>query len=484
MANGDVLINIIANNKQFNQALQGTKKQLNAFSSAVQGAMSNVKKAMQSVSQGVMNVRDNYQKAMKDSSKAVGKTTDQINRQRKGFPAWALSIMFFGMMLKRVFDTIWRSSTQTFRDVMNSVEGTTNAFDKLEGAMTWLKFIAGQALEPLAEAFIPIILAIADWISENEELFRNLVLITGIVGVLFLGIGQLALGFAAIKSLLTTAIIPIFKGIGVLLSAKILPIILILAAVALVLYAAWKENFLGIQQIVGNVFETVWGIIKDVVKFIVVLFQDLIRFFRALFRGDFKEAFGIFINIARNTFITLARLIIRLVGLTVNNTIALWNSLVGATRKVARLMMQNLIDILLKPAETLVNNLASILSRLPGGPPKWITNIQRGMSNVRKTAEDMADSVADSIKEVDKIDINPLLDRVGEVQSFNSLTGRQSESKGILDSIVGAGKNLFNPSQGGSSTTIDNSVNNISIDSTMSGSPEFKEFLEAYRRAV
>lgn len=134
---------------------------------------------------------------------AIEKNVNRINRAvlpaKKAFAGWALSIMFFGMALKRVFDTIWKSSTKTFKDVMASVDDSTNSFSILDGEMKYLGFTIGQALEPVAGFLIPIIEVVSDWVTENEDLVAIILSLSGILGTMFLagGMGKLALdGFA------------------------------------------------------------------------------------------------------------------------------------------------------------------------------------------------------------------------------------------------------------------------------------------------
>ena len=329
MTNGDINISINALTQNLQKGLSGAKKQINMFGKTAQGVFANLKKTMQSVGQSVLGVRDSFRTAMKGSSKSVDKTTDAMNRQRKGFPAWALSIMFFGMMLKRVFDTIWRSSTQTFRDVMHSVEGTTTSFDKLEGAMTWLKFVAGQALEPLAEAFTPIILAVADWISENEELFRSLMLITGILGVFFLGVGQLALGLAAVKSLFTSLIKPIAKfawwvGKGVVKAVTWL--VRGFSASALVIgLVIWYFIELLLEGLKD--WRARW---EDTVETFKLVFKHFTNFFKHLINGEWREAIKSIGAIYQEIFKWIGRVIIRNTADSINALINMFNRVAKA----------------------------------------------------------------------------------------------------------------------------------------------------------
>jgi len=121
--------------------------------------------------------------------------------QADAFKGWAMSIMFFGMALQRVFNMIWKSSTKTFQDVMHSVEGSVTSFDFLSGSMKYLGFVAGEALEPLAELLFPIIDAISGWIEKNPALFRTLVALSGILGTMFFVGGTVVLAAAGFKEL-------------------------------------------------------------------------------------------------------------------------------------------------------------------------------------------------------------------------------------------------------------------------------------------
>jgi len=113
------------------------------------------------------------------------KVAASIKRVQVPFAGYAMSLMFFGMALKRTFDTIWKSSTKTFQDVSHSVEGTVTQFDLMEGSMKYLGFVVGQALEPMIGYLIPIIDTIADWVEQNPKLTATLVTLMGVLGTAF-----------------------------------------------------------------------------------------------------------------------------------------------------------------------------------------------------------------------------------------------------------------------------------------------------------
>ena len=153
-----------------------------------------------------MNVGKKFTKATRMATANLNKLSKVVKRDKMEFAGWAMSIMFLGMALRGMFDQIWKSSTKTFNDVMHSVDGTVTQFDFLKGSISYLGFVAGQALEPIAAFLYPIIDAIAEWISANPKLFSTLTAITGVLGTAFMvgGSGVLAInGFRELATILT-----------------------------------------------------------------------------------------------------------------------------------------------------------------------------------------------------------------------------------------------------------------------------------------
>lgn len=182
----------------------------------------------------------NFKKVQKAMAKSMEKPTMK-------FQGWAMSIMFFGMALKKTFNTIWKTSTKTFQDVMHSVDGTVTGFDMLNGSMDYLKFTAGQALEPIAKFLIPIVDWVSEWVLENDKLFAGLVATMGVLGTAFAagGSGVLALnGFAelAIKMGLVSTEGTKITGVnwGILKSSFPIKVIAGLTALAVIAGLSWK----------------------------------------------------------------------------------------------------------------------------------------------------------------------------------------------------------------------------------------------------
>ncbi len=153
-------------------------------------AKNEVKKAF-ATGTNISMAMNNFEKINKN----VDGFTKAISPVRRQFQGWAMSIMFFGMALQKIFTDIWKNGTKTFNDIMHSVEGTVTGFDMLDGSIKYLQFSIGQALEPLAFMMIPIIDAVSEWISENEGLTRTIVSTGLVLGGIFAvgGAGALAI---------------------------------------------------------------------------------------------------------------------------------------------------------------------------------------------------------------------------------------------------------------------------------------------------
>lgn len=136
---------------------------------------------------------------------ALDRTKQRVSASRMQFQGWAMSIMFAGMAIKNAMSQIWQSSSKTFQEVMHSTEGTVTGFDMLEGSMKYLGFTLGQALEPIATFLAPVVMAIADWVTQNEETVRTIFLIAATVGSVFAVGGSTILAIAGIAEGFTKA---------------------------------------------------------------------------------------------------------------------------------------------------------------------------------------------------------------------------------------------------------------------------------------
>lgn len=211
----------------------------------------------------------------------VPKVTKSVKNFQGQILGAGLGIMFFGMVIQRVFTSIWNSASRTFTEVMASTEQSANGFTMLQGSLKYLWFVAGQALEPLAMALIPIIDKIAAWIEENPKLFAQIVKWGIIIGAALMILGQLGLGINGIVQalgLLKAAFLAIkgikFAAIGKgLVSAFMSPItwiILLVAAIALVVVWIFK-----MKKEMGGWGEFFKSVLRGVLRFFVMFGEGI-----------------------------------------------------------------------------------------------------------------------------------------------------------------------------------------------------------------
>lgn len=239
-----------------NSSFQGTQKQ-QAFA----------KKHVQSIDTFTNRVT----KGAIPASKKLG---EQFLKNEARFQGWAMSIMFAGMAIQRVFLSIWKSATTTFNDVNHSVEGSTTAFDMLQGSLKYLWFTVGEALSPIAEEMIPIILRVQAWVEENEELTASIVkqgikwgTIIMIVGMAVLGFNGL---FTAGKNVLT-----IFKYMAI--TNPVIGLI-----VGIVLAIVWIAT---LSKKMGGFGEFLKSMLRGVLRIVVLLVDGLAWLFGKIGEG-------------------------------------------------------------------------------------------------------------------------------------------------------------------------------------------------------
>jgi len=180
-----------------------------------------------------------------------GKQLKKTRATIKGtFQMWALSIMFFGMLLQRTFDRIIRSGLDMLKSLAKGSTEQSRALAALEAHWTFLKFTIGNAimtaLLPLMPLILNIISRIRDWIEKHPKLTAAIILLSFVIGILLFAFGSLFLaeqGFVMMVGFLKDAI----NGLISLFTFLMSPIGLIILAL-LALAVAWETNFLGIRD--------------------------------------------------------------------------------------------------------------------------------------------------------------------------------------------------------------------------------------------
>jgi len=163
----------------------------------------------------------------------------------------------------------------------------------------------GDALVPVIDLVIDAVTALTDWFKGLPQPLQDAITFGTMVAVV---VGLLVVAFGA----LSAAISPVTIAL------------LLIAAVAALLYIAWENNFLGIQQLTEAVFNAVgvaidgvvgWikGMVNAVKKYIdawINIFKGIINFFEAIFAGDLEGALDAIVSIFENIFKSIAAVIL------------------------------------------------------------------------------------------------------------------------------------------------------------------------------
>lgn len=178
----------------------------------------------------------------------------------RGFKMELLSVMFFGMLLQRVFMGLMRTGVEA---MMKITEGQTQAGQtvlQLSAAFQFLKFTVGEAigtaLTPFIDTIVGVIDAISNWIEQNPELFTTLLMVGAAVGTLMFAFGTLGLGIdgvvTTVGKLKWSKIAGGINTVRNALSPLMIKIMIIIAAVVL-LWQAWEHNWFNIRQTTGTI---------------------------------------------------------------------------------------------------------------------------------------------------------------------------------------------------------------------------------------
>lgn len=202
-----------------------------------------------------------------------------------------------------------------FHNLMQQQALTTGGqLSNLSDNMFKLKATIGEALLPavnqLIVAVTPLIQQFADWATKHQELIVALTagaIIIGLVGSAILILIPIVTGLIATFNTLTLGIglfIKIITAMVALLGGPLTVIILAIIAIGTLLYMAWKNNWLGIRDIVSGVvdwfmhnalpvIQKVGGLIMDIVKAVADVWVQRFNLMKSVVEGVINAIRGI-----------------------------------------------------------------------------------------------------------------------------------------------------------------------------------------------
>ena len=337
MAQEDILIRIHAID-EFSATLEKASKSIQKLTAPISRGMKNTTKTIvntwKPVNQSVTSLQESlniagmsmgrFNKAARENMWQVtnnGQVLDKLNgrvldnsnvvrqatKEARRFKFEWLSIMFTGMALDRMFGSLVQKQFQLF--------GIT---DMLGAAWT-------TVLLPIMEAITPLIYTLVEAFMNMPDSMKLVVgafiLLGAIAGKVLTIVGQgvlAAMGFAKIFG--GGAIIAGVKGIGAAFLGLGAPVLLAIAAIIAIvigMYLAWKNNFLGMKNIVKSFITEIKqylggliSIVKGILDIVVGLFTgDFEKVKRGVIR-IFKGLFNMVVGMAKMSFYGMAGIII------------------------------------------------------------------------------------------------------------------------------------------------------------------------------
>lgn len=282
-----------------------------AFVAGVREANSSVKKFNTTVNQ--------FAKETGGAMGGISKLGVKIKQISETFQGWAMSVMFGGMMIQRIFTSIARSGVNSFKEITESAGIAAVNIDGLAAGIKFLGFTVGDAINTFLAPFMPMIFnivnALGQWINDHPKLTAVIVLAGIAIGALMFAIGSLVLlivgGLLPVFLFLAEGSIPLaitmFKAFGIFAATAIGMIVVAVAALAVMwifnfgrirdfadsLIDGLKKGFMGLFNVLKGIVtgdgtlilagfnqmaEGILGIFDGMVKFIINFFIDMFSF--------------------------------------------------------------------------------------------------------------------------------------------------------------------------------------------------------------
>jgi hypothetical protein len=232
-------------------------------------------------------------------------------------------------------------------DFKNTSDGLANSSRIMKAEMANLSAELGTLLLPYFKEGVKLLRVLIGFFSSLpapvQKVILGVLLLAAVLGPIILIIGSVigaigsimtvlpALGtaFAAIGAAITGTLLPAIGAVITALAPVLIPILLIIAVLAL-LYLAWKNNWFGIRDITAQVWEKlkaafasgvefvkkVWESLQPAIQFVLKYITTIVKAWQALFRGDFYEfgrllrqawdmLWNLMITILKNAWVTI-----------------------------------------------------------------------------------------------------------------------------------------------------------------------------------
>ena len=152
-------------------------------------------------------------------------------------------------------------------DFANTSDSAANQMRILRAQITDAGAEIGTALLPVVQDLLgylgPIVTNVANWAKENPTLTKALVIGAGVVGVLAIALGTLALGISAV-----TTVLPAFGAAFTFATGPIGLIVLAITAAIAIGVLLWKR-WDWVKEQVGNIWQLIGQYVEDGVNWVI-----------------------------------------------------------------------------------------------------------------------------------------------------------------------------------------------------------------------
>ena len=253
----------------FAKGLERTQTQLKSVGKNMQ----NFGAVMQMPMQNFKEI-NGHMKVMQNVGGKVAKRFRMMTHGMRGFRMEALGVMFFGMMMQRMF--------------MGLLQPVMEAF----GVFEIFRLMLLTLFLPVMEMIFPFLMSMMEWFMNLPDPVKKAIGIFVVLGAIFatvlMVIGQFALGIGSLIQFFPM-LGGVIKAVGVViagLGGAVIAVIAIIIAVAIGIFVAFKENFMNIKLAAKFMIDG----FKRMFKGLIDWFATPFRIIAALIRGDFTGA--------------------------------------------------------------------------------------------------------------------------------------------------------------------------------------------------
>lgn len=220
---------------------------------------------------GVNSTTDDYIGSANTMAKALNGEFGALQRMGIRFTEAQQNIIQFGSETEKV-KAIQEGFAQNLRETTDTVGGYDSQMGKLKQQFGEIQESIGKALQPaltkLAEALIPIITKISDWVQNNPQLSSTLLIVVGVLGAMAVVLGVIGLALPSI-----------IVGFS-LLSSSFLIITGIISSLILVMYNLW------------NITQLLYTDSNIIIEGIKVYWQEFVNFLKSKVLATIKQVFS------------------------------------------------------------------------------------------------------------------------------------------------------------------------------------------------